>query len=64
MLNCGKTKTFVDRVWAIRTIQNLCSVASSKVGLDTCSILSVLSTAALRKDYEEQFVAVGASINL
>ena len=52
----------MDCVWAIRTIQNLCSVASSKVGLDTCAMLSVLSTAALRKDYEEQSAAVGATL--
>ena len=64
LLNCGKSKTAEDRVWAIRTIQNLCSDASSKVGLATSAMLSVLSTAAMRKDYEEQFAAVGSLMNL
>lgn len=64
LLNCGKSKTAEDRVWAIRTIQNLCSDASSKVGLATSALLSVLSTAAMRKDYEEQFAAVGSLMNL
>ena len=64
LLSCGKSKTAEDRVWAIRTIQNLCSDASSKVGLATSAMLSVLSTAAMRKDYEEQFAAVGSLMNL
>ncbi len=51
-------------MWAVRTIQNLCSDASSKVTLATGPMLSVLSTAAMRKDYEEQFAAVGALMNL
>lgn len=64
LLNCGKSKSAEDRVWALRTIQNLCSDASSKVGLATSAMLSVLSTAAMRKDYEEQFAAVGSLMNL
>lgn len=64
LLNCGKSKSFEDRVWAIRTIQNMCSDASSKVSLATGAMLSVLSTAAMRKDYDEQFAAVGALMNL
>ena len=64
LLHCGKSKIAEDRMWAIRTIQNLCSDASSKVGLATSSLLSLLSTAAMRKDYEEQYAAVGALMNL
>ena len=64
LLHCGKSKIAEDRMWSIRTIQNLCSDASSKVGLATGSMLSLLSTAAMRKDYEEQFAAVGALMNL
>jgi len=60
----GKSKTAEDRLWSIRTIQNLCSDASSKVGLATSSLLSLLSACAMRKDYEEQLAAVGALMNL
>ncbi len=60
----GKSKLAEDRLWSIRTIQNLCSDASSKVGLATGSLLSLLSACAMRKDYEEQLAAVGALMNL
>ena len=64
LLVCGKSKIAEDRMWSIRTIQNLCSDASSKVALATNAMLSLLSTAAMRKDYEEQYAAVGALMNL
>jgi hypothetical protein len=64
LLLCGKSKIPEDRLWAIRTIQNLCSDASSKVTLATGPILSMLSTSAMRKDYDEQYAAVGALMNL
>ena len=60
----GKSKIAEDRLWSIRTIQNLCSDASSKVGLATGSLLSLLSACAMRKDHEEQLAAVGALMNL
>jgi hypothetical protein len=60
----GKSKLPEDRLWSIRTIQNLCSDASSKVALATGSLLSLLSACAMRKDYEEQLAAVGALMNL
>ncbi|KAL7539801.1 hypothetical protein ACHAXR_009614 [Thalassiosira sp. AJA248-18] len=64
LLLCGKSKIPEDRMWSVRTIQNLCSDASSKVGLATNAMLSLLSTAAMRKDYEEQYAAVCALMNL
>ena len=64
LLHCGKSKIAEDRMWSVRTVQNLCSDASSKVGLATGPMLSLLSTAAMRKDYEEQHAAVGALMNL
>ncbi|KAL3808174.1 hypothetical protein ACHAXA_006946 [Cyclostephanos tholiformis] len=64
LLNCGKSKIAEDRMWAMRTIQNMCSDASSKVTLATGPMLSVLSMAAMRKDCEEQLAAVGALMNL
>jgi hypothetical protein len=64
LLCCGKSKIAEDRMWAIRTIQNMCSDASSKVTLATGPMLSVLSMAAMRKDCEEQLAAVGALMNL
>ena len=60
----GKSNIAEDRLWSIRAIQNLCSDASSKVGLATGSLLSLLSSCAMRKDYEEQLAAVGALMNL
>mmetsp|Transcript_29132 Transcript_29132/g.58733 ORF Transcript_29132/g.58733 Transcript_29132/m.58733 type:complete len:975 (+) Transcript_29132:183-3107(+) len=64
LLICGKSKIAEDRMWAVRTIQNLCSDATSKVKLATGQLLSLLSAAAMRKDYDEQFAAVGALMNL
>jgi len=64
LLHCGKSKIPEDRMWSVRTVQNMCSDAGSKVGLATGAILSLLSTAAMRKDYEEQYAAVGALMNL
>lgn len=64
LLACGKSKLPEDRLWAVRSIQNLCSDAGSKVTLATGAILSMLSTSAMRKDYEEQYAAVGALMNL
>jgi hypothetical protein len=64
LMCCGKSKIAEDRMWAIRTIQNMCSDASSKVTLATGPMLSVLSMAAMRKDCDEQLAAVGALMNL
>ncbi len=64
LLLCCKSKTAEDRMWSVRTIQNLCSDASSKVGLATGAVLTALSTAAMRKDHDEQYAAVGALMNL
>ena len=47
-------------MWSIRTIHNLCFDASSKVGLATSAMLSLLSMAVMCKDYEEQSAMVGA----
>ena len=64
LLLCCKSKNAEDRMWSVRTIQNLCSDASSKVGLATGAVLTALSTAAMRKDHDEQYAAVGALMNL
>lgn len=64
LLLCCKSKIAEDRMWSVRTIQNLCSDASSKVGLATGAVLTALSTAAMRKDHDEQYAAVGALMNL
>ncbi|KAL7490157.1 hypothetical protein ACHAW6_015905 [Cyclotella cf. meneghiniana] len=64
LLTCGKSKIPEDRLWAIRAMQNLCSDASSKVMLATSPILTMLSTSAMRKEYDEQCAAVGALMNL
>ncbi|KAL7445069.1 hypothetical protein ACHAXH_007560, partial [Discostella pseudostelligera] len=64
LLLCCKSKIAEDRMWSVRTLQNLCSDASSKVGLATSAVLTALSTAAMRKDHDEQYAAVGALMNL
>ncbi|KAL9188670.1 hypothetical protein ACHAXT_007048 [Thalassiosira profunda] len=64
LLLCGRSKVSEDRTWSVRTLQNLCADAPSKVGLATGPVLSLLSTAAMRKDVDEQAAAVGALLNL
>ena len=64
LLATGRSKLAEDRMWAVRSVQNLCSDAGSKVGLATEPMLGLLSTAAMRKEHDEQLAAVGALMNL
>jgi len=64
LVKCGKSKTLEDRIWAIRTFQNMASDSTSKVLLATGRILTLLSICSMRKDYDEQLAAVAALYNL
>eukprot|EP00546_Thalassionema_frauenfeldii_P003419 CAMPEP_0178936868 /NCGR_PEP_ID=MMETSP0786-20121207/25425_1 /TAXON_ID=186022 /ORGANISM="Thalassionema frauenfeldii, Strain CCMP 1798" /LENGTH=333 /DNA_ID=CAMNT_0020615345 /DNA_START=171 /DNA_END=1169 /DNA_ORIENTATION=+ len=61
---CGKSKLSDDRLWSMRTFQNLASDSSSKVVLASSRILTLLSICSMRKEEDEQFAAVAALFNL
>lgn len=63
-VNCGKSKSPQDRVWAMRGLQNLASDSSSKLILATKTILTLLSICAVRNHYDEQVAAVATLYNL
>jgi hypothetical protein len=64
LIKAGKSKLLEDRVWSMRSIQNLSSDSTSKVILANSRILTLLSICAMRKDHEEQAAAVAALYNL
>lgn len=64
LIKCGKSKIPEDRMWAIRTLQNLTADAFSKITLATGPLLTLLTVSAMRKEYDEQSAAVGALLNL
>jgi hypothetical protein len=64
LVKCGKSKNLDDRVWSIRSFQNLASDSSSKVILANSQILTLLSICSMRKDYDEQLAAVATIYNL
>jgi len=63
LLMCGKSKAVPDRVWALRSFQNIASDPSSKVILANSKILTLLSICAMRK-CDEQEAAVATLYNL
>ena len=64
ILKCGKSKKLEDRIWALRTIQNVASDSASKVLLANSRVLTLLSICAMRKDFDEQVAAVAGLYNL
>lgn len=64
LLKCGKSKKLEDRIWALRTFQNIASDSTSKVILANTRVLTLLSICAMRKDYDEQVAAVAGLYNL
>ena len=64
LLKCGKSKKLEDRIWTLRTFQNIASDSTSKVILANSRILTLLSICAMRKDYDEQVAAVAGLYNL
>ena len=63
LLKCGKSKTVEDRMWAMRSFQNISSDSSSKAILANGKILTLLSICAMRKD-DEQEAAIATLYNL
>jgi len=64
LISCGRSKEPEDRVWALRSLQNLASDSKSRLRLATTSLLTLLSAAAMSKDKEEVFAAVATLLNL
>lgn len=64
LVKCGKSKSLDDRIWSMRSFQNISGDSSSKVILANSRILTLLSICSMRKDYEEQVAAVAALYNL
>jgi len=63
LLKCGKSKAVEDRVWALRSFQNIAADSSSKVILANARILTLLSICAMRQG-DEQEAAVATIYNL
>mmetsp|Transcript_39492 Transcript_39492/g.43688 ORF Transcript_39492/g.43688 Transcript_39492/m.43688 type:complete len:1297 (+) Transcript_39492:49-3939(+) len=63
LVMCGKSKTVDDRLWSMRTFQNLATDAGSKVILANSRILTLLSICSMREE-GEQMAAVAALYNL
>ena len=64
LARAGKSKSLDDRVWALRSFQNLAADSSSKAILANSQVLTLLSICSMRKDYDEQVAAVAAIYNL
>jgi hypothetical protein len=64
LVKCGKSNNLDDRIWSMRSFQNIASDSTSKVILANSRILTLLSICSMRKDYEEQVAAVAAIYNL
>jgi hypothetical protein len=63
LLKCGKSRSVDDRVWALRSFQNIAGESSSKVILANGKILTLLSICAMRMG-DEQEAAVATIYNL
>jgi len=63
LLKCARSKMLENRVWSMRSFQNLTSEALCKTILATPTILNALSVSAMRSGDEQQ-AAVGAILNL
>jgi hypothetical protein len=60
----GNHKNDIDRLWSMRTLQNLSSDPSSKTILATGTVLELLSVNIMRQKYDEQLAATAAVHNL
>jgi hypothetical protein len=60
----GRAKTDLDRVWALRTLQNLSSDVAGKTVLANSVVLELLSLSVMRKNTEEQVAATATLYNL
>jgi hypothetical protein len=60
----GRAKCDADRVWSLRTLQNLSSDVAGKTILANCVVLELLSVSVMRKQFDEQRAAVATLYNL
>lgn len=64
LVKCTKSKAPHDRLWALRSLQNLSSDSSSKVVLATTKVLTTVSTCTMRSNLDEKTAAVAILYNL
>lgn len=64
LLGAGSSNDVLDRVWALRTLQNMSSDASSKATLATSTLLTLLINCVTSKGMDEQHAAMATLLNL
>lgn len=64
LVSAGSSKEVLDRVWALRTLQNLSAECSNKAELATSTLLILLITCVTSKNRDEQHAAMSALLNL
>ena len=60
----GRSKLGDDRIWALRSLQNLSSDVAGKTILANNVVLELLSVSVMRKQYDEQRAATATLYNL
>mgnify|MGYP000092790646 CR=1 FL=1 len=64
LLAAGSSKEAIDRVWALRILQNLTTDTSSKSLLATSTLLTLLINCVTSKKTDEQYAAMATLLNL
>jgi hypothetical protein len=64
LLAAGSSRDELDRVWALRTLQNMSSDAASKATLATSTLLTLLINCVTSKVLDEQHAAMAILLNL
>lgn len=64
LIACGNSSVKEDRIWTMRTIQNLTTEGKSKVNLAISRLLSTIGASAMSKEIEEHRAAVAALLNI
>jgi hypothetical protein len=64
LITSGKARTVKERLWALRSFQNLAFDSVSRISLATDPVLDLLSTCAFQGTKEEQDAAMGAIMNI
>ena len=64
LLGAGVSKDAMDRIWALRTLQNMTSDAPSKAQLATSTLLTLLINCVTSRNSDEQHAAMASLLNL
>lgn len=64
LVSSGYSRETMDRIWSLRTLQNLTSNASSKAQLATSTLLTLLINCVTSKNTGEQHAAMATLLNL